>query len=567
MFLKTKAQKICFAPIDLKLANIYVRDGFSNGANTPTTSAIEAIDETQIALSGMETSVPDPTVSTGVSVKFGTDTTEYIVTARTLGSGTNEVQYIEIDDNVGGTFTLTYAGYTTSALAFNAANNVIEAELEALNSVGLGNVAVTGAAPIWIITFQGDLAATNVALMTGDGTNLTGGETNDVDVAETVSGVDAVDEIQTITESGTVSGGSFTVTFGGDTTPAILFDASGPEIELALESLDSIPSGECTVSGAIDGGSADFTFSGTLGGTPTAALVVDSGSLTGGGTFEVTEDTPGVAEVIEIQTIRINDSVTGGTFTLTHDTNVSAPILYSATATEVEAAIEASPISESVSVTGGPGPATDWVVTWDAAGTQLPITGQGANLTGGDADAVVITQSVQGVTATETTQITVTPGLVVATTVGGSVTFGGRKLDITVGEGNLTYTENTPRDYLKNRGLLDTVRNADQEPMDVSFEFVWEFLSATGGSANPTIKEVLKQTGEASTWETTSEDACEPYCTNIEVYYDPACGGANTELIELKYFRPETLEHNLRDAQVSCTGKCNVIEATESRGA
>jgi len=248
------------------------------------------------------------------------------------------------------------------------------------------------------------------------------------------------------------------------------------------------------------------------------------------------------------------------------ETTETAPLLYNATAAAVKAALEALATIDSVTVEDGPGPATDWVVTYDVTGVQDPITGTGTNLTGGNVKAVVITETTKGITATGTTLITVSPALVAATTIGGSVTFGGRNLEIKVGEGNLNYTENDPREYLKNRGLLDTVRNADEEPMDVSFDFTWEFLSAVGGSANPTIKEALKQRGEASTWVSTSDDLCEPYCVDIEVHYDPACGGANTELIELKEFRHETLEHNLRDAQISCTGKCNKTEAVETRG-
>jgi len=567
-YLKMKAQLVCYAPIDLKKADIYIRDGFDNTTNTPTTTVVEPEGEVDIALSNMDTAVPDPAVSTGVSVKFGSDTQEYTVTARTLGGGGNEVQSIEIDDNVGGTFTLTFGGYTTGAIAFNASTAVVQAALQALTSIGLGNVSVGGAAPIWTVTFQGSLASTDVALLTGDGTNLTGGEFTDVDVTETVAGVAAVNEIQELEATVALTVGHYHLTLLGEETGPITFDATGEEVEMALESLDGVAVGEATV---VDSGTwpalnetLTITFTGNLAGTNIDMITVDSSGLTG--TIAVTESAAGVAGVIEVNTIRINDSVTGGTFILIHDTNESAPILYNATAAEVEAALEAGPISIAVAVTSGPGPATDWVVTYDASGTQLDITGTGTNLTGGDADAVVITETTKGITATGTTLITVTPALVVATTIGGSVTFGGRKLEIKVGEGNLNYTENTPREYLKNRGLLDTVRNADEEPMDASFDFTWEFLSAIGGSANPTIKEALKQTGEASTWISTSDDLCEPYCVDIEVHYDPACGGANSELIELKEFRHETLEHNIRDAQLSCTGKCNQTEAVETRG-
>lgn len=569
MFLKAKPQLTCFAPIDLKKADFYVRDGYSNGVNTPTTTSIEPIGETTIALTGMASAIPDPAVSTGVSVKFGSDVTEYTVTSRTLGSGTNEVQSIEIDDDVsGGTFTLTFGGYTTGTIAWNASTAVVEAALEALTSVGLGNVAVTGAAPIWVVTFQSSLGNTDVALITGNGASLTGGSATDIQIAETVAGVDAVNEIQLLTATVAFTAGVYTLTLLGETTGSIDWDASAAEVEVFLEALDGVAVGEASV---VDSGSwpaitetLTITFTGALAGTDIALMTIAEGGLTGDGTF--TEDTKGVAGVAEVNTIGINDTVTGGTFTLTHTANETAPILYSATATEIETALEALASISAVTVTGGPGPATDWIVTYDATGVEPAITGDGTNLTGGVGTGVSVTEDTKGVTGTGTTSIVITPGLVVATTVSGTVTFGGRRLEIKIGEGNLNFTENTPREYLKNRGLLDTVRDADEEPMDVTFDFTWEHLAAVGSSATPTPKEALKQTGEASTWVTTSSDSCEPYCTNIEIYYAPACGGENTELIELIEFRPETLEHNVRDAQLSCAGKCNVKEATETRG-
>lgn len=569
MFLRAKPQLTCYAPIDLKKADFYVRDGYSNGVNTPTTTSIEPIGETTIALTGMASALPDPAVSTGVSVKFGSDVTEYTVTSRTLGSGTNEVQSIEIDDDVsGGTFTLTFGGYTTGTIAYNASTAVVEAALEALTSIGLGNVNVTGAAPIWVVTFAVDLGNTDVALITGNGASLTGGSATDIQIAETVAGVDAVNEIQILTATVAFTAGTYTLTLLGDTTGAIDWDATAAEVEVYLEALDAVAVGEASV---VDSGSwpainetLTITFTGALAGTDIAMMTIAEGSLTGDGTF--TESVKGVAGVAEVNTIGINDTVTGGTFTLTHTANETAPILYSATAGEVETALEALASISAVTVTEGPGPATDWVVTYDATGVEPAITGDGTNLTGGVGTGVSVTEDTKGVTGTGTTSIVVTPALVVATAVSGTVTFGGRRLEVKIGEGNLNYTENTPREYLKNRGLLDTVRNADEEPMDVTFDFTWEFLSAVGSSATPTLKEALKQTGEASTWVSTSSDLCEDYCVNIEVYYAPACGGENTELIELIEFRQETLEHNIRDAQISCAGKCNVTEATETRG-
>ncbi len=569
-YLKAKPSLTCFAPIDLKLADLYLRDGFNQGVLTPVTPGIVAIGQTDVALSGMDIAIPNPATTVGVSVKFGSDDQEYTVTARTLGSGTNEVQTIEIDDDVdGGNFTLTYGGQTTGSIPWNASAAVVEAALEALSTLGLGTVNVTGSSPIWTVTFGGSLASTNVGIISGTDVDMASGDATTVAVAETVAGVDAVAEQQDFLVGGTWTGGSFTLTFGGETTGDIDWDADVEEIEMALEALNGIAVGEATVAEvvALAAGAGNFhvTFSGTLAG-PQAQITSNPASITPDGTLVATTDVEGVAAVVEVQTISINDTVSGGTFTLTWGGNTTVPILYNASAAVVEAALDGGTVAAAVAVTGGPGPATDWIVTFDAAGVKTPITGTGTNLTGGSATAVSVTEVTAGQSGTETTQITVSPALVVATGAGGSVTFGGRKLEIRIGEGNVTYDETKTREYLLNRGLLDTVRDGNQTPMDVSFDLVWEFLTAVTGSAIPTIEDVLKRRGEASTWVSTSDDACEPYCINIEIAYDPGCGGSNTELIGLEEFRYESLNHNLSDAQVSCTGKCNVVEASLTRG-
>lgn len=97
-----------------------------------------------------------------------------------LGLHTSEVQTITITGTpAGGTFTLTFAGSTTTAIAYNAAGTAVKAALEALNTVGSGNVAVTGGpgpGTPYVVTFQGDLEGVNVPAMTATG-SFTGGTT------------------------------------------------------------------------------------------------------------------------------------------------------------------------------------------------------------------------------------------------------------------------------------------------------------------------------------------------------------------------------------------------------
>lgn len=142
-----------------------------------------------------------------------------------------------------------------------------------------------------------------------------------------------------------------------------------------------------------------------------------------------------------------------------------------------------------------------------------------------------------------------------------------KSLTLKVHEGTLSYTEHKNRQYVKDRGKLSTVRDADEEPVDVRMDLVWEFITATAGSGTPTPVDVIKKTGEAATWVTADSDTCAPYALDIEIAYDPGCTGVQKETITLSDFRYETVEANLKEGTFSLTGKCNVVEATAVRSA
>lgn len=99
---------------------------------------------------------------------------------RTGDIGQNEIQKITINAT-GGTFTLTYSGQTTDAIAFDASSSDVQSALEALSNLEVGDIAVTGnnGGP-WTVTFTGTLAKTNVAQITCNGSSLSlGGSVNE----------------------------------------------------------------------------------------------------------------------------------------------------------------------------------------------------------------------------------------------------------------------------------------------------------------------------------------------------------------------------------------------------
>lgn len=105
----------------------------------------------------------------------------YPATSEGKAKAANQL-YKVFHDHSAGTFTLTASYETTSALPYDASAAAVEAALEALPSVGAGNVSVTGSGTVaspWEIEFIGDRSSIWVKL---EGTSsLTGGTGFEVD--------------------------------------------------------------------------------------------------------------------------------------------------------------------------------------------------------------------------------------------------------------------------------------------------------------------------------------------------------------------------------------------------
>lgn len=109
------------------------------------------------------------------------------------------------------------------------------------------------------------------------------------------------DEVQTLTRSGTVSGGTFTLglTLEGRSgvTANIAYDATAAQIQAALTKKSAtierlIKSGDVAVTGDWTTGIV-FTFSGRLAKANLPLLTVDDANITGGGSLEIAETTAG----------------------------------------------------------------------------------------------------------------------------------------------------------------------------------------------------------------------------------------------------------------------------------
>lgn len=114
-------------------------------------------------------------------VGFGFDVTD-------AGTATNEVQVITLEETEGGTWTAAFLEKVTEALGDEATAEEVEEALEALSTIGEGNVEVSGSAGgPYTVTFKGDLAGQDVAALVVDGENLEGGKAS-IEVETTEAG-------------------------------------------------------------------------------------------------------------------------------------------------------------------------------------------------------------------------------------------------------------------------------------------------------------------------------------------------------------------------------------------
>lgn len=147
---------------------------------------------------------------------------------QTITVGVNEVQSVTITGTpTGGTFTLTYSGQTTGAIAFDADAATVDAALEALSNIGADDVTCTGGAlpgAAVTVTFTGALAGTDVAEMTADGALLTGGTTPAASVTTTTAG-GAGSWADADTATMTINGKDVVVTMVGIETTTVVATA------------------------------------------------------------------------------------------------------------------------------------------------------------------------------------------------------------------------------------------------------------------------------------------------------------------------------------------------------
>ena len=305
----------------------------------------------------------------------------------------SEAQQVSVSGATGGTYKLKFEGQETAPIPFNATAAEVKAALEALSTIGPGEISISNSKRV---TFVGTLGYTDVAQL------------------EAISSLQG-NEIQKVTVNATT--GTYKLKFEGEETAAIAFNApasapGGPvdSVQEALEALANIAPGDVSVVGGPGdtGGTKPYlvTFEGAYAATNVGTMSSIAGGLAGG--------SAAVASASQFQTLTV--SATGGTYKLKFEGQETAPIPFNATAAELKAALEAlaNIAPGDVSVVGGPG---------DAEGTRPYLVHfEGAYAT---TDVPVMTRDVSALTGTASvSRITSGAGLGTSTPTSGGVGTG-----------------------------------------------------------------------------------------------------------------------------------------------
>ena len=316
--------------------------------------------------------------------------------------GTNEIQLVTISGGAtGGTFTLTYSGQTTAGIAWNATPYAVRDALCALSNIGGTNevqVATVNGGPTggtFTFTFSGQTTATIAYNATADTVR---------DTLCDLSNIAGTNEVQVLTS--TATGGTFTATFEGQTTGNIAFDATAATIKTALEALSNIAVDDVTCTGGpLNTTPVNITFRQALGRSNRTEMTIDN-SLATGGTVVPSTSTAGVNADVTVSgsaggpwTITFTNAYGRQRMDMLTDTDSG---LTGGTSPTVTIAESVPGVNADVTVTGADG--GPWTVTFvEALGRQnvALMTDDETGLTGGT--PVVTTTLVTGGVAADVT--------------------------------------------------------------------------------------------------------------------------------------------------------------------
>jgi hypothetical protein len=346
-----------------------------------------------------------PLVTVGANNLTGGASPAPSIVQTTAGALVSDVQTISVSGTpTAGTFRLAFGGQTSAPVPFNATAAQIQAALADLSNVGASGVSCSGGAlpgANVTVTFAGPLAVGAQPVIAASASTLTGAGSPTAKLTHTTTGAVGA-AVETLSVSGTPTGGGFVLSFGGQNTGSIPFNATAAQVQTALTALGSIgPGSVVCAGGALPGTAVTITFAGALASGPQPLIAVAANTLTGGTTPApaVVMTTPGVATA-DVQTLSLTGGPTAGSFTLTFTGQTTAAIPWNATSAQVQAALSdlLAVGAGNVVCSGGrlPGNVTITFAGQLAPGPQPVITGTATGLIGPGSPVVTVAHTTTG---------------------------------------------------------------------------------------------------------------------------------------------------------------------------
>ena len=136
----------------------------------------------------------------------------------------------------------------------------------------------------------------------------------------------------------------------------------------------------------------------------------------------------------------------------------------------------------------------------------------------------------------------------------GSITPG--TLNVKFKDGNFQWTDAKAYEYVLSRGRLDTVREGDESPCNISFDGMFEYY--TGANDLETV--LMNPSGDLTGTQT---DPCEPYAVTLVLTLTPKCAASKMTYTFID-FRAESCAFDVSAGTISVSGNANILTPTKS---
>lgn len=138
------------------------------------------------------------------------------------------------------------------------------------------------------------------------------------------------------------------------------------------------------------------------------------------------------------------------------------------------------------------------------------------------------------------------------------------ELELKIDEGNITWSRKRNIEVKKDRGVLDYMKEGDEEAMDVKLECRFSTLKSSSGDP-VTPYEFFTKTGAASSYASTAA-VCAADAVDIRIEVDRNCGTTvEDEIITFSDFTYESIDGDFRAGTLSVSGKCLAVGPTSVR--